>query len=357
MHRWLWVVAWLAPAGAGAQLPPEKQPDLPLDPAIADRLLEQMATEIADSYVFPDRVAALQKAIRAHVGTGEYRGLHSAAAFVERVTRQLQEASHDRHLRLVYYHDPQPAPGPPPAPEVAAARRAAEAAAAAEANYGFPRAEILPGNIGYLEVRSFEDPAIGGGTAVAAMNFLAHTRALIFDLRDNHGGDPGMVALILSYLFDEPTHLNDLYWRPGNFTGQFWTSGYVNGPRYPGPVYVLTSAQTFSAGEEFAYDLQAQKRATLVGAPTGGGAHPITLHRLDEHFTLLVPSGRAINPVTHGDWEGTGVQPETKVAPELALEAAHLAALEKVHAEADLVAAARAKLEAARRVPPAPASR
>ena len=30
----------------------------------------------------------------------------------------------------------------------------------------------------------------------AAMSLLAHTDALIFDLRDNGGGDPRMVALI-----------------------------------------------------------------------------------------------------------------------------------------------------------------
>jgi hypothetical protein len=42
---------------------------------------------------------------------------------------------------------------------------------------------------------------------LGAMNFVAHTDALIFDLRENHGGDPSMADFMVLYLFREPTHI------------------------------------------------------------------------------------------------------------------------------------------------------
>jgi C-terminal processing protease CtpA/Prc len=162
------------------------------------------------------------------------------------------------------------------------------------------------------------------------MNFLAHSDALIFDLRESAGGgDPSTVVFLSSYLFgSEPAHLNDLYWREGNRTHQYWTLTYVPGRRYVGkPVYILTSKRTFSAGEEFAYNLQALKRATIIGETTGGGANPGDEFRINDHFEVFVPTGRAINPVTKTNWEGTGVRPDIEAPKAQALKTAHLAAL------------------------------
>ena len=106
--------------------------------------------------------------------------------------------------------------------------------------------------------------------------FLAHVDALIVDLRDNHGGQPAMVQLLLSYFFKERTHLNDIYFRPDDATQQYWTLPYVPGARLSAvPLYVLTSKRTFSGAEEFVNDLKALKRAVIVGERTRGGAHPL----------------------------------------------------------------------------------
>jgi len=352
LFRLCCLASFLASSVAFAQLPPDTQPDLPFDARRADRLLEAAAGSVGD-YVFPDKLPALKKAIQSLIGDKELASIHSSNQFADRVTDKLHESVHDRHLRLKFSFKAIPEPGAAKkeSPRESAARRAREAAEDADDNYGFDATEVLPGNIGYLKLHEFKDASSGGATAVAAMSFLAHTRALIFDVRDNRGGDPGMILLILSYLFEQPTHVNDIYWRPDDSTGQFWTSAYVNGSRYPGDVYVLIGPKTFSAAEEFAYDLQAQKRAVVVGQPSGGGAHPITIHRLDDHFLLLVPSGRAINPVTKTDWEGTGVKPDVACAAESALATAHLAALEKTHAPLETIAAAKRRLENSRESP------
>lgn len=163
------------------------------------------------------------------------------------------------------------------------------------------------------------------------MSFLAHTDALIFDLRENHGGDPDMVDFMVSYLFRRSTHINDLANRHENETHQFWTASWLPGPRFADqPVYVLTSHQTFSGAEEFTFDLQTQKRATIVGETTGGGAHPVEGLPAGDHFSIGVPFARAINPVTHGDWEGKGVEPDVKISAANALATAEKLAANKL---------------------------
>lgn len=133
-------------------------------------------------------------------------------------------------------------------------------------------------------------------------------------------------------LFAERTHLNDLWTRKGDVTDQYWTEAYILGKRLDGkPAFVLTSKETFSGGEEFTNNLKVLKRATIVGETTGGGAHPVRGHRITEHFSIGVPFARAINPVTHSDWEGTGVEPDVKVDAPQALEVATKLAAERIH--------------------------
>jgi C-terminal processing protease CtpA/Prc len=136
---------------------------------------------------------------------------------------------------------------------------------------------------------------------------IADAAALIVDLRGNHGGDPATVALVASYLFDaKPVHLNDMFSRDDGSIQQSWTLKDVQGKRFGGkrPIYVLTSHETFSGGEELAYDLQSLHQATLIGETTGGGAHPGGLRGIDGWYAISVPSGRPINPVTKTNWEG-----------------------------------------------------
>ncbi len=245
------------------------------------------------------------------------------------LTDDFQAVSHDRHLHVNYapYKLPPDREGPPSPEDQARFRKDME-----RENCGFEKVEILPGNIGYVKFNFFASPDVCGDTVANAMGFVAHTDAVIFDLRDNGGGDPLMVSLIASYLFDKPTHLNDLYDRKKNETTQYWTASYLSGERMAKqPVYVLTSKRTFSGGEEFCYDLKTQKRATLVGETTGGGAHPVSGHRIDDHFTIGVPFAHPINPITKVDWEGTGVTPDVAVSAADALDTAKKLATAKIH--------------------------
>ena len=198
-------------------------------------------------------------------------------------------------------------------------------------NCGFEKVERLDNNIGYVKFNYFGPPEVCGTTASAAMNFLGNVDAVIFDLRSNGGGDPKMVAYLSSYLFNERTHLNDLWERKTNKTTQYWTRPDVPGKKLAGkPVYVLTSKGTFSGAEEFSYNLKNLKRGTIVGETTGGGAHPTDGHRVEDHFLVAVPFARAVSPITKTNWEGKGVEPDIKVPSAQALDKAKMLAIEQL---------------------------
>jgi hypothetical protein len=293
--------------------------NIKLDAAARQRVLDGVASSLTEYYVYPEAAQKMVAALRDRQMRGEYNSVTDGDVFASELTKHLQEVSHDKHLHVNYspYKLPPDKQGPSPE-EKAMFRKQLE-----HSNCGFAKVEVLPGNIGYLKFNFFGDPDLCGPTAIAAMNFLSHVDAIIFDLRENGGGDPKMVALISTYLFDKPTHLNDLYNRKEDQSTQYWTLPYVPGNRLADtPAFVLTSQNTFSGAEEFSYNLKNLKRATLVGETTGGGAHPVDGHRIDDHFMIGVPFARAINPVSKTNWEGTGVAPDVPAKASEALEVA-----------------------------------
>jgi hypothetical protein len=320
-----------APPVRAQQPRPPEQPDIQLDAAARREVIDTLVKRLNESYVFPEVAGKMEQALRAN--SAAYEQITSARQFAEKLTADLQAVSHDKHLRVRYSYESIPV-RKDDRRELTSEERDQIRRELGRINYGFERVERLPGNIGYLDLRGFAPAEIGGGeTVAAAFNFLANTDALIIDLRKNGGGDPHQVALICSYLFgSERVHLNDLHWRDGKSerVDEFWTQKEVPGRRYEGKdVYVLTSNYTFSGAEEFSNNLKTLKRATIVGETTGGGANPGGSNRLGEHFGAFIPTGRAVNPITKTNWEGTGVEPDVKVPADQALHVAQLNALKK----------------------------
>jgi tetratricopeptide (TPR) repeat protein len=337
----------LAPA-ALAQAQMAGQPAAALDAEARRAAVGRIATLLDERYVFPDVGREAGAFVTAQLEAGAYDDLTAVDAFAERLTTDLQSVSHDGHMRVRPV--PPDEPGDPDAAMAAARRRMREE------NYGFYRVERLDGNVGYLDLRGFAPVEEARETAAAALRFLANVDALVVDLRQNGGGSPGMVQFLCSYLFAERTHLNSLYWREGDRTEEFWTLDDLPGPRLADvPVFVLTAERTFSGAEEFAYNLRTRERATLVGETTGGGANPGGFMPVSAQLGIFVPTGRAINPVTGTNWEGTGVAPHVAVpadqaygrALELAREAAEAHRAERLAAEGEARAAMRRGLDAA----------
>jgi hypothetical protein len=318
-----------SPAPPAAVAPQNTPPDITLEAATKGVVIDRLVKELNDGYVFPDVAKNIEADLRARQKNKEYDAISSSREFAKKLTEDVQAVSHDKHMRVGFSFDA--IPERVKRGEPTEAEKAEDAWYMKRINYAFNKVERLEGNIGYIELTNFFEPEAGADTVAAAFNFVANTDALIIDLRRNGGGDPAMVQLICSYLFgDKSVHLNDLYWREGNRTEEFWTKPTVAGRKFlDKDVYVLTSARTFSGAEEFSYNLKNLKRATIVGETTGGGANPGGRVRLNEHFGVFVPAGRAISPVTKTNWEGTGVEPDVKVAKEMALKTAYLSALSK----------------------------
>jgi len=286
-----------------------------------------------DKYVYPEVGEQIAAGLQDRLTDGIYDDVTREVDLAFRLTADLRSIASDRHWSVTY--DPHGTPeGVDPEDEPDQDRLARYLELARQTNYGFERVERLKGNVGYIDLRRFVPSEHAGETAVAAMNFVAHCDALIFDIRQNHGGYPSMVQLITSYLVDpEPQQINSFYYRPTGETQQFWTFPHVPGQRRPDiPVYVLTSSATGSAAEEFAYNLKHMERATLVGETTVGAAHPVTKEVVQGCFDVRLPYGRPINPLTGTNWERTGVAPHIAVPAEEALQTAHFHALEQLAA-------------------------
>ena len=274
-------------------------------------VVESAAKMLRERYVFPDVGDRAAKAIESALAAGAYADLDQLPAFAQRVTEDLATVARDKHLRIT-------APGTAPAAPARVPPPRAEG--------GITRADILDGNVGYIEVVGFPPPGSFNGPVDRAMSALQKTRALIVDVRRNGGGSPVSVAYLVSYfLSGERVHINTFINRnPGTDTFRsqdFWS---VTTPfSYTGkPVFVLTSGRTFSGGEEFAYDMQVMNLGDVVGETTGGGANPGGTMRLPAGLTMFVPGGRARNPITGTNWEGVGVKPDIAVPSENALRVA-----------------------------------
>jgi len=303
--------------GPSASPVPQQTTD-DLGPETLETLVDTLATEIEQRYVFPEDAKAMGAKLRERLIAGAYEGI-SIPAFAARLTEDVRSIRLDKHLHVMVA-PPREANAPPPDP--AAAERAA-AHEARNQNYGFQKLEILDGNVGYLDLRGFVPIEIGRDTAAGAMAFLANTDALIIDLRWNGGGEPSMIQFLCTYFLAERTHLNSFEMRGKPELEEYWTLDEVPGKRMVDvPLFLLTSRSTFSAAEEFAYDLRNLGRATLVGETTGGGAHPGSTHPIGDVLAVFIPDGRAINPITKTNWEGVGVEPHVAVPAAQALDVA-----------------------------------
>jgi hypothetical protein len=290
----------------------------------AEGLIGELAEDIRNNYVFPEIGQRTADYLLERNAEGAYDDLNDQQLAMT-ITQDLQGFTKDLHFGVRVLPE-----GWQPRPEEDSSD-IADPRPNTTPN-GFMRVERLDGNIGYLDLDGFMQVDSARANTHAAMQLLHGSSALIFDLRDNGGGDPDTVQLITSYLFDpdEPVHLNSLYFRPTDETTEFWTHDdiTVENAMPEVPVYVLTSGYTFSAAEEFSYNLQCLDRATIVGETTGGGAHPVDGFVLGDRFVVNIPVGRAINPITQTNWEGTGVKPDIEIASEKALDRAMIEILE-----------------------------
>jgi hypothetical protein len=305
----------------------------PVDGAIRTEVVETLAARMAQHYVSADAGARVATALRQRLAGGAYDRLGDAGNLAARLSADLQELTHDQHAEVAYMEEqvdpdrPQNRLANPGKEDIDGWIRRLEGGLrrAKARQFGFPDSRRLANGAAYLRIDEFIEPALAANAVAAEMAAVADAPALIIDLRENGGGNPDTVTQLCAYLFDDrPVHLNDQLTRGIGRVLPMWTQPVASDLRFGSrkPVFILVGKQTFSAAENLAYTLQALKRATVVGAPTRGGAHGGRGFRLGEHFIASIPNRQTVNAVAGADWEGKGVQPDVRVDEARALETA-----------------------------------
>ena len=324
MNRTLPITAIAALVAVAQNLSAQAQVTAPLTPQVRTTVLDSVIASVTAVYVDADTAKLIADHLRAQGAKKAYDAITNPAQFAELVTRDLRAINNDLHLGL-RYSPPFAAPptGPRPAAPPGEQQRLV--------NYGMGRAEILEGNVGYLEITGF----VGGSyqdAVVDALKFLSRTDALIIDLRRNGGGDGRMSHFIFSHFLGEtPVPTIDIRSRRSPEPQTSKSLATVPGPRRTDvPLYILTSQGTASAAEEFTFVLHNHKRATTVGTRTAGAGHMVRSVPVTNGFDVSLSITRVSDPVTGKEWEAVGVPADISVAPEVALDAAHAAALNTI---------------------------
>lgn len=277
-----------------------------IDGAVRAQTIDTLVARLDQHYVFPDKAKQIGTLLRKRQHDGTYDATTNGEQFAAQLTADMASVAHDLHMK-VKFSPTRLRPGLGPDGMTTATSHAAR-----NHTDGVVKVDHLSPAIGYLRLSAFPPRSLVVERYASALDTLSDTDALIIDVRDNSGGAPESVALLISYFVDRPTRLNDIWSRDSGRTTQTWTESALGGKRYGAakPVMILAGPGTASAGEDFTYTMQALKRATVIGERTWGGAHPVALYRLGDHFYAAIPHSRTISPITHTNWEGAGVAPD-----------------------------------------------
>ena len=319
---------------------------LTLDGATRRDVIDTIGAALTRHYVDADTGRLIADRLQARLTAGAFEGITDPYRFAEVVTTELRVINGDKHLLVVYDATSQPGMrigaegirmfGPPPGARGRAAGRPGRrppspemVANARRQHFGLARLDIMPGNVGYLDIRGFANGPEVEAAVVNALEYLQFADAIIFDLRRNGGGSAETVNFIISHFTGADTLPSlTVSNRSGGEKFTRYTLAKVPGPRRPKvPLYVLTSGFTASAGEDFAFVLKNLGRATVIGAPSAGAGHNNAMVASGHGFATSISFTRVMDPKTGAEWERVGVQPNVVVNPAQALEAAHALAL------------------------------
>jgi hypothetical protein len=311
LHPFLFIIAFIIQYSCNGQ-------NSNMQPIKINELINSISDSLDKHYIFPDKAENISTYLHKQLKSNAYTKLiNDPQKLEQQIAKDIRIVYSDPHLRIqfdpgfnaqVAYH--------PTTEELQLVKKYWK-----DNNYSFKKLEVLPGNIGYLSFNQFvDDIKAARPTIKAALSFLANTDVIILDLRENMGGDPNMVSQVESYFFTQKTEMNSLINRSNKDTIFMYADPFKSDSlNLSMPVYILTSQHTFSGAEDFCYGMKVAKRALIVGETTGGGAHPQMPFSVNQGYVMYIPFARSLNPITHTDWEGTGVIPDVKISANKAL--------------------------------------
>jgi hypothetical protein len=257
--------------------------------------LEEFQRRMRLSYVDPiigGKVAAALETAKTHL-----LAIESPRRFTQSFTRLVQNISKDKHLALAY------------ASSSPRANQSPSKLGPSSKHYDVKRIELLSGGLAYLRIDGFTRLPESKTEFECAFQLLSNADALVLDLSKNGGGNPDTVALVGGYLLGPNKEIAKLIDRNGVVLTTIRTPNTPS--RFAGPVEVIVSPATFSAGEGLAFILQQQGRAEIIGQRTAGAANPGKFEPITPHFQAFIPETRVLEPTSGTNWE-RGVSPDVK---------------------------------------------
>ncbi len=131
--------------------------------------------------------------------------------------------------------------------------------------------------------------------------------AIVFDVRNNHGGQLESVVEVLDVLLPEGTIVTQL-----GKDGKELTKYTSDKDRISMPMAVLVNGETASAAELFACALRDYNKAFLVGEKTYGKGCAQTTYTLSDG-SILVLTTSMYNPPSSENYDGVGITPDYEV--------------------------------------------
>ncbi|MBY9067541.1 S41 family peptidase [Hyphomonas sp. WL0036] len=321
-------VAFVSTAAIAQPAPPPDPATITMSAEDNSAVILSLAEVLRDRFAFRERGIAVSLEIEAMEKRGDFRDAKTAAVLLDLIKTRISPMVDDRHFR-VRYMGPEIMAGfsdlPPNDEQIAEFHEEVRLRGGE-----IPEIRWLDGNVGYLRITRFLNAPPATERLSTAMSLLADTGALIIDVRNAPGGEPAGVANAIGHLVGERTPTVRTI-DPADANGG--TTFYAE-PKSPAfidkPVFLLIDGETGSGAEEFAYDLQAMKRATLVGETTYGAATPGGYRPLAGGFAAFIPMQVVNNTITGANWEGVGVHPDVEAPADQALTVAHRLAIEAI---------------------------
>jgi hypothetical protein len=294
-------------------------------------VIRDIATLIENNYFDAARASEVARDLRNAARSGAFDEFREPRDLAVALTARLKPV--DQHFNVVWFQ------APSESRELSVLDTEGRLPSFRGQSYGLRSVAMLPGGIGYIEMRSFsyfsfakpDDPA--RLAADAALQLISQASAVILDLRGNIGGYAEMASYFVSAFTPPDAEIFNVVHRRDSVESERPKQHYRN-PKTKVPLYVLVSGSTASAAEAAAYMLQAAKRAVIVGERTSGAANPGGMFPVREGFNVFISIGTPINPITRTNWEGTGVRPDVHVSSEQALQRAQQLALESLRDDA-----------------------
>jgi hypothetical protein len=275
----------------------------------------KISDHIKHKYVFEKKGNEIALHLMEKLNEGKFNSVKSWTEFAALSTEILQNYSNDGHLYV--RHDAKTvgelSAATDVAPESAAEDPFFHSKEARERNFGFEEVKVIKGNIGYIKLSEINISEKSLATMFAAMEFVAHTRAPILDLRGNGGGGSEVGPVLESMFLPKHVKLLEFKSRGGEVTTAE-TVSWIQQKRYANPLFIIINKKTGSAAEALTFALQAKKRATVVGQPSAGAANMNSWYVVNSEVYVSVSTGAPTLPGTETSWETKGVQPDHTAA-------------------------------------------